>query len=44
MIKTQANPNRKKCVKHTSQGGHKPKTSSMNKHQRRNYKRDRGQG
>lgn len=44
MAKTQVNPNRRALVKRTSQGGKKPKTSSMNKHQRRNFKRDRGQG
>ena len=44
MAKTQANSNRRKIVKRTSQGGPKPKTSSMNKHQRRSYKRSRGQG
>jgi len=30
--------------KRTSQGGVKPKTSSMNKHKRKNYKKYRGQG
>jgi len=35
---------RKKVVKRTSQGGSSPKTSSMNKTQKRSYKRDRGQG
>ena len=44
MAKTQVNPNRRKLVKRTSQGGPKPKTSSMNKHQRRSYKPSRGQG
>ena len=44
MAKTQANPNRRKLVKRTSQGGSRPKTSSMNKHQRRSYKPSRGQG
>lgn len=44
MAKTQANSNRKKLVKRTSQGGSKPKTSSMNKHRRRSYKPSRGQG
>lgn len=38
------------AVKHTSvhkrtnQGGNKPKTSSMNKHSRRGFKKNRGQG
>lgn len=31
-------------IKRTSQGGSKPKTSSMSKHQKVNYKRYRGQG
>lgn len=35
---------RKKVVKRTSQGGSTPKTSSMNKVQRRSYKSYRGQG
>ena len=35
---------RKVLEKRTSQGGRKPKTSSMNKHQRRSYKSYRGQG
>lgn len=30
--------------KHTSQGGGHPKTSSMNKTQKRSYKKYRGQG
>jgi hypothetical protein len=30
--------------KRTSQGGSQPKTSAMNKHQKRNYKAYRGQG
>jgi hypothetical protein len=33
-----------KVFKHTSQGGGKPKTSSMNKTQKRNHKKYRGQG
>jgi hypothetical protein len=33
-----------KVVKLTSQGGRNPKTSSMNKSNRRNYKKSRGQG
>lgn len=44
MSKTQVNSNRRKLVKRTSQGGSKPKTSSMNKQQRRSYKPSRGQG
>lgn len=44
MAKTQVNPNRKTLVKRTSQGGSRPKTSSMNKHRRRSYKPSRGQG
>lgn len=35
---------RKKVKKTTSQGGSKPKTSCMNKSQRRSYKAYRGQG
>jgi len=31
-------------VKHTKQGNGKAKTSSMNKHERRSYKKYRGQG
>jgi hypothetical protein len=30
--------------KRTSQGGRKPKTSSMNKNRRRGFKKNRGQG
>jgi hypothetical protein len=30
--------------KRTSQGGVRPKMSSMNKHKKRNYKKYRGQG
>ena len=30
--------------KHTSQGGRKPKTSSMNKTRKQTYKKYRGQG
>jgi hypothetical protein len=33
-----------KIVKLTSQGGRNPKTSSMNKSNRRSYKKSRGQG
>lgn len=39
------NDTRKKVIeKRTSQGGSKPKTSSMNKSQKRGYKQYRGQG
>lgn len=34
----------KKVVKTTSQGGRNPKTSAMNKEQKRSYKAYRGQG
>lgn len=34
----------KRVMKHTSQGGSSPKTSSMNKVQRRSFKVYRGQG
>lgn len=44
MAKTEIRSNKKKIAKRTSQGGPKPKTSSMNKHQRRSYKPTRGQG
>ena len=30
--------------KHTSQGGNRPKMASMNKSQKRNFKKYRGQG
>ena len=33
-----------RTVKRTSEGGFTPKTSSMNKHQRRSFKKYRGQG
>jgi len=36
--------NIKKVFKKTCQGGSKPKTSSMNKTKRRNFKSYRGQG
>lgn len=35
---------RQTTLKHTSQGGPRPKTSSMNKNQKRSYKKYRGQG
>lgn len=44
MAKTKEPSNHKKIEKRTSQGGNKPKTSSMNKHQRKAYKSYRGQG
>jgi len=44
MAKTDSRGNKKSVFKRTSQGGSKPKTSSMNKHQRRGYKPSRGQG
>lgn len=44
MSKTKENSNKKTIYKRTSQGGSVPKTSSMNKHQRRGYKAYRGQG
>lgn len=34
----------KRVYKHTCQGGGKPKTSAMNKTQKRSYKAYRGQG
>lgn len=34
----------KRVYKHTSQGGRSPKTSAMNKTQKRAFKRYRGQG
>ena len=43
MAKT-GNSNKKSLFKRTSQGGSKPKTSSMNKHRRRGYKLSKGQG
>lgn len=41
---TSSKPVHTKVVKKTNQGGRRPKTSSMNKSQRRNFKRNRGQG
>lgn len=38
------NLKRQTVVKRTSQGGVNPKTSAMNKTQKRNYKKYRGQG
>jgi hypothetical protein len=44
MAKVKEQRHHKKIEKRTSQGGSKPKTSSMNKQQRRGYKSYRGQG
>lgn len=44
MAKSKERQERKKVEKRTSQGGNSPKTSSMSKHQKRNYKAYRGQG
>lgn len=44
MSKTKETKQRKSITKLTRQGGRTPKTSSMNKHQRRGYKAYRGQG
>ena len=44
MAKAKDTVERKKIKKATSQGGSSPKTSSMNKSQRRSYKSYRGQG
>lgn len=38
------NTKRQTVIKRTSQGGLHPKTSAMNKSQKHNYKRYRGQG
>jgi hypothetical protein len=39
-----ATSDRKSVSKRTSQGGSKPKTSAMSKHQKLNHKSYRGQG
>jgi hypothetical protein len=44
MTKVKEQRLQKVTYKRTGQGGAKPKTSSMNKHQRRGYKAYRGQG
>lgn len=44
MVKVKEKVQRKTLEKRTSQGGSRPKTSSMNKHQRRSHKAYRGQG
>ena len=44
MAKAKDTVQRKKIKKATCQGGSKPKTSSMNKSQRKSFKYYRGQG
>lgn len=44
MSKTKETKQRKSVNKLTRQGGRTPKTSAMNKHQRRSHKAYRGQG
>jgi hypothetical protein len=44
MAKTASKTARTSVSKRTSQGGGRPKTSSMNKTRRRSYKKYRGQG
>lgn len=45
MAKSGSNNSKKQTViKRTSQGGSTPKTSAMNKSQKRSYKKYRGQG
>ncbi len=44
MSKGKETGNRKKVSKRTSQGGSKPKTSSMSKGEKRGFKSYRGQG
>jgi hypothetical protein len=45
MAKGQTNSGKRTTViKRTSQGGSSPKTSAMNKSQKRSYKKYRGQG
>jgi hypothetical protein len=41
---TSAKKAHSKVFKRTSQGGRKPKTSTMSKTQKRSYKKNRGQG
>jgi hypothetical protein len=41
---TKSGSGHKRVHKHTSQGGRNPKTSAMNKTQKRTFKRYRGQG
>lgn len=44
MAKAKEQSQRKSIKKNTSQGGSKPKTSTMNKSKRKSYKTYRGQG
>jgi hypothetical protein len=44
MAKQKVTSKHKSLVKRTSQGGSKPKRSSMNKTKKRNFKSYRGQG
>lgn len=44
MAKAKEQRSHNKVEKKTRQGGNVPKTSSMNKHQKRSYKAYRGQG
>lgn len=44
MAKAKEQSKHNKVEKRTSQGGNIPKTSSMNKHQKRSFKPYRGQG
>jgi len=41
---TTGNSKRTTVIKRTSQGGSSPKTSAMNRSQKRSYKKYRGQG
>lgn len=41
---TKSGSGHKRVYKHTSQGGRNPKTSAMNRTQKRAFKRYRGQG
>lgn len=41
---TATKPQHESVHKRTQLGGNKPKTSSMNKHSRRSFKKNRGQG
>ena len=43
-VKSTGKPQHTSVVKRTSQGGSKPKTSSMSKTQKRTFKKYRGQG
>lgn len=44
MAKLVSGPTHESLKKRTSQGGSRPKTSTMNKVKRRSYKKYRGQG